>query len=1401
MTDGIRIKSSAKSNGPAELRQSIPTPVGERTTGFNVPDELAFSCSASVVSISSARSRRRSRSHSVSSSRRISPTVVPSLSPETETSVDGLKKKFVFSNQTRNRRSSIISTNRSSRSGEMMFPNPLNASGMGIRQLASGARTPQPRSPNHRGASTPPQAQEEAFTPRSLTRALKHVNSFKTLGSNRRRSMTELSVGTRSIFELPASGGGGPDSVIGHLCPFRTPSPNWNAEREPSPRSINRVTNNVASDLPRPGHPCHPGHPGLLLPLARNWKMHSEFQGRASDALSLASGTPFREETVHSSVRVNNSLIHSTIRTAPARMEASVGTSDAGINELTSFTPGGCGDSEEDLPSDPDELLYLLWERGGGKAGAVGDSSRLDQSYYDIAGSGRRDTQSGQTFVRLLYVSVAGAELAKARALKQLAALWSVTNQRLGVSSFLVWLKPFIFQVLEGPEDSLRLLTQKIRTDNRHGCFSVLKLSEAAPLYQQTALEVFDASKPFRELAPVFTCLRNCIPPEVMKYGGGDSGPLQLEDDDDDDMSGGHSPLLLTAEQIQLDAQFETELAERLAVQGDPRLTELRRRAALMHVIQKWFRPIFAVYVTYLVISVPVLIGLDRPVSSQYAVAHGVFILLWGFEIAMRMVCPKEVLGVLDTDGDGWSQYMHKTILWDMCAAVPCVFIGLAGFEGMGLDEAGGVHPLWLTNQLMVGRYCDEVLTWIFNRINVLPRTIRILKCFFLFTVTCHIMTCLWLMLLFREPREDSIAWHGLRDIYEQPMHEQYLLAFDQTVKLMSGMAKAGRSMPHSELQTYFCLFLSFIGVGLYATVIATIGSLVTEKVTEEEILSEQLDHVLDVFHYYKMPRDFVAECKGYMQHVAKHKRILVPVIDVIGDLDTSIALRIETLVGGDSIKKLPWFKEAAEADQGFLHFMLAGLKPQSFCRGEVAMQRGEEGDEMFFIVNGELEVLGAGQQRIAMLHAGDFFGEIALFHSCRRTATVTANTYSSCFRLGRDVFEEAEMLFPVAIQKVRASSQQRLMAIKLAAIVEKTPLFREFSSRLVEAIVSKAEPRVFPPGSVIVEAGEVWSEMWFVAHGKVVMVADGQTWDVLEPGDYFGEIGLLYSVRNPAAVIAERYSDLFSFSRADFEAVQRALPEDSKQLQQLARDSFQAQVLGDVMENIALFHPSTISAECRHSITALLTPIRVPAGETVFVSGDRAEHMYIVLGGKLHHSIEDMHITEYIGGSYFGEESLFDSKPDRIGSVLAVHDSELVSLNASDFQAHIEEEFDFDVRSMQSIAEGRRHRARILQVMLKLPIFVPLRTQTAVLQRVMQQMRQNHYGNDDTIVRRGDWSRDMVIIVSGTVRKMDKTQVARSMVAQPGSVHGEQSLFWRLTRAFSLRATSNVTSVSLSAS
>jgi CRP/FNR family transcriptional regulator len=85
---------------------------------------------------------------------------------------------------------------------------------------------------------------------------------------------------------------------------------------------------------------------------------------------------------------------------------------------------------------------------------------------------------------------------------------------------------------------------------------------------------------------------------------------------------------------------------------------------------------------------------------------------------------------------------------------------------------------------------------------------------------------------------------------------------------------------------------------------------------------------------------------------------------------------------------------------------MVRGALGKIYRDGEDIILQGETGDSMYVVQSGRVEVLQnsetGGEQHLAFLDAGDFFGEMAVFEKEVRSATVRAAGEARVLRIDK---------------------------------------------------------------------------------------------------------------------------------------------------------------------------------------------------------------------------------------------------------------------------------------------------------------------------------------------------------------------------------------------------------------
>jgi voltage-gated potassium channel len=99
---------------------------------------------------------------------------------------------------------------------------------------------------------------------------------------------------------------------------------------------------------------------------------------------------------------------------------------------------------------------------------------------------------------------------------------------------------------------------------------------------------------------------------------------------------------------------------------------------------------------------------------------------------------------------------------------------------------------------------------------------------------------------------------------------------------------------------------------------------------------------------------------------------------------------RRDFIVNYGMLERVPAF---SELDGAALAELVSLLKARKFPPDSIIIRKGDEGDSMYFIASGEVEVVLPNTS--IKLQEGDFFGEVAVLGRVKRTATVIARRTS----------------------------------------------------------------------------------------------------------------------------------------------------------------------------------------------------------------------------------------------------------------------------------------------------------------------------------------------------------------------------------------------------------------------
>ncbi|HJZ84791.1 MAG TPA: cyclic nucleotide-binding domain-containing protein [Polyangia bacterium] len=226
---------------------------------------------------------------------------------------------------------------------------------------------------------------------------------------------------------------------------------------------------------------------------------------------------------------------------------------------------------------------------------------------------------------------------------------------------------------------------------------------------------------------------------------------------------------------------------------------------------------------------------------------------------------------------------------------------------------------------------------------------------------------------------------------------------------------------------------------------------------------------------------------------------------------------------------------------------------------GEVVFRQGDPGTALYVILRGEVEVLheeGAGPpKKLASLHAGAFFGEMALITNEPRNATVLA-------------VEDCEFLVVARqhVQKLIDTDREVLRTILrffrarlVGTLVQTSPLFRGLSLLERRNLIGRFRLREIAPGALVIREGQPSDALCVALAGRLAVTTrvhgEERLLARLHAGDIYGEMSLLTGGPAVATIRAESKVWALALPRRDFEQVITGRPALRAMLEKLAAE------------------------------------------------------------------------------------------------------------------------------------------------------------------------------------------------------------------------------------------------------
>lgn len=241
--------------------------------------------------------------------------------------------------------------------------------------------------------------------------------------------------------------------------------------------------------------------------------------------------------------------------------------------------------------------------------------------------------------------------------------------------------------------------------------------------------------------------------------------------------------------------------------------------------------------------------------------------------------------------------------------------------------------------------------------------------------------------------------------------------------------------------------------------------------------------------------------------------------------------------------------------DSDWLDAMLDAASALNVNRHQIVVRRDDAGQDLFVAISGELGVMvedGAGARKVATLHAGEIFGEMAAIKGAPRSASVVAETPARLLRVPGEVF------FRFAAETRLVTSLPELWAKRHD--LERVGFLARASVTARNQLARQAVRRTIQPGATLIREGSRSNSVFILVAGRVQvykgtepLLVNGAP-IIVNAGSLIGETAPFLKQARNASIVTLDECEVLAIPGAEFKQIIERSPQLFCNISQVVR-------------------------------------------------------------------------------------------------------------------------------------------------------------------------------------------------------------------------------------------------------
>lgn len=348
------------------------------------------------------------------------------------------------------------------------------------------------------------------------------------------------------------------------------------------------------------------------------------------------------------------------------------------------------------------------------------------------------------------------------------------------------------------------------------------------------------------------------------------------------------------------------------------------------------------------------------------------------------------------------NSWMSSGLICDLICLLP---LSLIAFVFLNTTVSG-----LLFFNLLAARHVRHIKGILDNFGHLQPITYRLVPIFVMIPLLLHMIACGWIYL------GSGTAGPDADKVFEYVKALYWSFTTLTTVGYGDISAK---TIP----QMLFTCGVQVTGVGVFGFILSNMASLMARRDAAREHHMDNLDKVESFMRNHHIPVDTRSKVRSYYHYMWQHKKGYRD-HSALEDLPKKIQSELFFHINKPVLEQVPFLKGASHE---LVEDLMSELEVRVCIPGEKVFRVGDEGQAMYFIYKGAVDILTDEGHLIAHIKEGSFFGEMALLRGGKRNAAAQATQFCDLHELKKEAFERVCAKYPEFLQHVHSVVQERV--------------------------------------------------------------------------------------------------------------------------------------------------------------------------------------------------------------------------------------------------------------------------------------------------------------------------------------------------------------------------------------